>query len=174
MPSTAMPVALVNGAVAGLVGTAALTVAMRWLPEAMAHAGVAPADPSVPKTHGEASEVQERPTQLLAEKVARGTLRTSLTDETQQAAGQAIHWSYGAAWGAVYGLVQHWLRPPYLVHGPIFGAGVGMVASTVVPAMGLVPPPTQQPVAMSAMQFTVHLRYDAVTALTFRLLSRGA
>jgi hypothetical protein len=58
------------------------------------------------------------------------------------------------------------------VHGTIFAMAVAAVASTVVPAMRLMPPPTRQPVAMSVMQMAAHLVYGWVTALVFGLLSR--
>jgi uncharacterized membrane protein YagU involved in acid resistance len=111
-------------------------------------------------------------TEQFAERVAIGVLDRPIEERSRQVAGQAVHWGYGAAWGAVFGVVQSSLRPPRLLHGTVFGMVVATVASTVVPAMGLMPPPTKQPVAMSGMQMAAHLVYGWVTALIFGLLSR--
>lgn len=166
--------AVAKGAVAGLVGTAVLTVAMRRGPELLHQLGLARADPGVPKTREQAEETEGGPTETLAERVAAGVLEVPIEDDTRQVAGQAIHWSYGAAWGALYGVVQSSLHLPHLVHGTIFGGLVAVVASTLVPAIGLTPPPTRQPLAMSGMQMVTHLLYGWATALTFRVLSSDA
>jgi hypothetical protein len=166
-------VVLVKGAAAGLVGTAALTVVMRQGPTLMQRLGIGPSQPEGPKPQNGGEEAAE-PTEKLAEKVAGGVLETSIEEDTRRAAGQAIRWSYGAAWGALYGIVQSSLHLPHLLHGTLFGGVVGVVASTLVPAMGLTPPPTQQPMAVNAMQIGFHLIYGWVTALTFRALSSDA
>jgi hypothetical protein len=124
------------------------------------------------KGTGHADEAQE-PTEKLAEKVAEGVLEQPIKRDTQQAAGQAIHWSYGAAWGAFYGIVQGSLRLPDLLAGTLFGAIVGGVASTLVPSMGLTPPPSEQPVPRNAMQMGLTMLYGLSTALAFRLLCKN-
>jgi putative membrane protein len=153
-----------KGAVAGLAGTAALTVVMRFGPRMLTGLGLLP----------EEAQPHEEPTAKLAGKVAGGVLERPIGEDTKESAGQAIHWAYGAGWGALYGIVQSSLRLPHLLHGALFGGVVAGVASTLVPAMRLTPPPTEQPPAMSALQVGWHLVYGWVTALTFRLLSPGA
>ncbi len=150
-----------KGAVAGLVGTAALTLAMSQAPKLMKMMGQAP-----PRQGG-----GKKPPEKLAEKVAEGVFDQSLSDETQQIAGQAVHWGYGAAWGAFYGIAQSSLRLPHFLHGTIFGGLVAAVASTLMPSMGLTPPPTEQPAQRNAMQLVLHLLYGWVTALVFHFLS---
>lgn len=155
--------ATAKGAVAGLAGTVALTAVMRFGPRALAGLGLLP-EPAGPR---------EEPTAKLAGKVAGGVLERPIAADTRQTAGQAIHWAYGVSWGALYGIVQSSLRLPHLLHGALLGGLVAGVASTLVPAMRLTPPPTEQPPAMSALQVGRHLVYGWVTALTFRLLSPG-
>jgi hypothetical protein len=159
----------VKGLVAGLAGTGALTVAMKRAPVMMQQLGLASPDFGARGTGAEAAD----PTQRLAERVATGVLEKPLQDDAREIAAQGIHWGYGAAWGVVYGLVQGTFRWPTLVHGTCFGGLVATVASTVVPALGLTPPPTRQPLSMNAMQVGLHLLYGWVTALAFRLLSRA-
>ncbi len=156
----------VKGAAAGLVGTAVLTIGMSAGPRVMQGLGLLTSEPPASQ--------QEEPTAKLAEKVAEGVLETPIEEDTKRVAGQAIHWGYGAAWGAFYGIVQSSLRLPYFLHGTIFGMLVATVASTLVPAIGVAPPPTKQPVAISAMQMVLHLLYGWTTALTFRVLSRDS
>ena len=158
-----------KGSVAGLIGTAVITVAMKGTPVIMQRLGVSPPEPKTPEAKEKAAG---EPTEKLAEKVSTGVFEQPIEEDTREAAGQVIHWSYGAAWGALYGIVQSSFRWPSLVHGTIFGGVVGAVASTLVPAMRLTPPPTQQPMPANAMMMVYHLLYGWVTALTFQLLSR--
>lgn len=161
---------VIKGALAGVVGTAARTVGMRQAPTVMGRLGLG--EPRGGEGRGGAGGEQplEEPTAKLAEKVAVGVLETPVEPETKQVAGQAIHWAYGAAWGAYYGIMQASLRLPDLVHGMLFG---GLVASTLVPAMRLTPPPTRQPMGMTMLQTVLHLVYGWTTALAFKRLSPG-
>lgn len=158
-------VVTVKGGIAGLVGTAVLSVAMQQAPRAMERLHLSPPQP---ESNGNA----EQPTATLAGKVAAGVMEAPIKEGTKQAAGQAIHWGYGAGWGAFYGIMQSSLRLPHLLHGTIFGGLVGMVASTLVPKLGLTPPPTRQPMSMNVMQLFFHLLYGWVTALTFHLMAK--
>jgi hypothetical protein len=166
------PLAVVmKGAVAGLAGTAAITMAMKRTPQLLQQLGLAPSQSPA----AEAEKIAEsagQPTEKLAEKVTTGVLDRPIEEDARGVAGQVIHWGYGAVWGAFYGMVQGSFRWPSLVHGAVFGGLVGAVASTLVPAMRLTPPPTQQPMPANAMMMVYHLLYGWVTALTFQLLSR--
>src|SRR5690348_9160633 len=88
-----------KGAVAGLVGTAAITVVMKSTPVIMARLGM-----SMPQPENREAREQSagEPTEKLAEKVSEGVFEQPIEEDTKQAAGQAIHWSYGAAWGVFY------------------------------------------------------------------------
>src|SRR4029079_9595452 len=108
-----------------------------------------------------------------AGKVAEDVLETPVDEETKATAGQAIHWGYGSAWGAFYGLVQGSVHLPAALAGAVFGALVSGAALTLVPAMRLTPPPDKQPPHKQAMMFGINLLYGLVTALTFQALSGG-
>lgn len=159
---------VIKGMVAGLAGTVALTAAMQRGPQIMEEKFGVTLQPDDPPP----SDAPSDPTAALAERVATGVLETDINETTAQTAGQAIHWGYGALWGAVFGIVQSSFRLPLLLHGTIFGVVVAAVASSVVPAMGLAPHPAQQPKRMSAMQLVNHLIYGWVVALVFGILSR--
>jgi hypothetical protein len=155
--------AAVKGAVAGALGTAVVTLGMQRGPALMERYGLA--------DQGELTEMGgEEPTAKLAEQVSETVLDRPLDPQTKQTTGQAVHWGYGIAWGALYGMAQHSLRWPAPLAGLAFGALVGTVASTVVPAMQLTPPPTEQPLPHVEMMSTLHLAYGEVTALAFEAL----
>jgi putative membrane protein len=158
---------LIKGAIAGAAGTAAMSALMQRAPELMERAGITPASPPPPEKPEEESE----PTAELAERVASGVLQEPIDDETKATAGQAIHWAYGAAWGAYYAVIQGTFNFPRLLHGTLFGALVAGVASTLVPRMGLVPRPQDQPMQLNAMNVGTHLVYGWVTAIVFGILT---
>lgn len=159
---------VIKGVVAGLAGTAVLTLAMQRGPQLMEEKfGVSPEMDATP----EQREAPEDPTGELVERVASGVLDTDLDEDTRATAGQALHWGYGAMWGAWYGVTQSTLRWPALLHGSVFGLTVATVASTLVPAMGLAAPPTRQPKSVSAMQMANHLLYGWVVAFVFRVIN---
>ena len=152
-----------KGALAGLVGTAVISVGMTKLPQLMQQLGVMP--PPSNKDSGPG------PTEELAERVAEGVLETSIDSETREVAGQTIHWAYGTFWGMLYGLIQSSLHLPHHLHGLVLGGLTGAVSSTLLPAMGLTPPPAKQPTSMNAMQLGLHFLYGWVTAMAFDSIS---
>ena len=160
-----------KGSVAGLIGTAVITVAMKGTPVIMQQLGISQPEP---KTEAAKQKAAGEPTEKLAEKVSTGLFEQPIEEDTKEAAGQVIHWSYGAAWGALYGIMQSSLRIPHLLLGLLFGGVVGAVASTVVPSMGLTPAPTEQPASKNAMMMAFNLLYGLVTALAFHAMSRDA
>ncbi|MBA2453208.1 MAG: DUF1440 domain-containing protein [Chloroflexia bacterium] len=158
----------IKGAVAGLAGTAVLTQVMQRGPQLMEEKlGIAIAGSDSPAE----AEAPEDPRAELAEKVATGVFETNISQESKETASQAIHWGYGALWGAIFGIVHSSLKLPLLLHGTIFGSLVATVASTLVPAMGLAPSSKEQPKKMSAMQFVNHLIFGWAVALTFHVLT---
>ncbi len=48
---------------------------------------------------------KESPYDTMARRIATGVLHVQLGDEDVVIFGQILHWGYGIAWGAVYGLV---------------------------------------------------------------------
>ncbi|MEZ4736996.1 MAG: hypothetical protein R3E79_58695 [Caldilineaceae bacterium] len=151
-----------KGAIAGIAGTAALTVGMQLMPQVMAPLGMA---------EGQRDDQPEEPNVRLVEKATLVLWGKVPEQATKMVGGQFIHWGYGATWGAMYGLAQQQLQLPHHMHGLLLGAVIGTVASTVVPAMALTPPPTRQPVAETVMMTGLQLLYGWVTAQMFYALS---
>lgn len=160
-----------KGAVSGLVGTVVITVAMKLMPVIMQQLD---ASQSKPQAGAQNKQASEDPTENLAEKVSEGVFEKPVDHDKKQAAGQAIHWGYGAAWGMIYGVMQSSIHLPHLLHGTLFGGIIAVVASTLVPAMRIAPPPQDQPMSKNVMMTIINLLYGWVVALTFRALSKDA
>jgi hypothetical protein len=158
---------IIKGAVAGAAGTAAMGAAMERAPQLLQQMGVdlptPPPGPTAP----------DSPPEALAERVAEGVAEEPIDPQTKATAGHAIHWGYGAAWGAYYAVIQSSLKLPPLLHGAFFGALVGTVASTVVPRLGLQTPPSRNPPKLNAMYMGYHLVYGVTTAVVYAILNLG-
>jgi putative membrane protein len=138
---------LLAGLIGGVVATAAKTLAEKLYP---------------PRTHG----VPEPP-QLLAEKIAGHQL--SIVEKTT--AAETMHWSFGAAAGAVYGAVAEYF--PAATDKD--GAGFGMVLATLthegaLPAMGLSAPPEEQTAREHTSEMATHVVFGVVTETVRRFV----
>jgi CBS domain-containing protein len=161
-----------KGALAGLAGTAVMTIAMKNAPSLMEKLGFS--QPMAARQQPSGGIQQEEPTQKLARQVGEKVLHTPLKQEQKEIAGQTIHWGYGAAWGALYGLTQSQLPGSLHLQGLLLGGLVGAVATAAVPALDLAPAPTEQPPEQTAMNLALHLLYGWVTAATFAALTNSS
>ena len=159
--------AIVKGAIAGAAGTWAMGEAMSRAPQLLERAGYrlpdAPPGPTAP----------DSPTEEVAERLAEGLAQDEIDEGTKATAGQVIHWSYGAAWGAAYGVLQATLKLPTLFGGALFGAGVGYFGERVMPALRLQNPPERNPRAVNVFHMGGHVLYGIAVALTWRVLNLG-
>jgi putative membrane protein len=111
---------LIAGVIAGIVATAAKTLAEKMYP---------------PRTHGE-----PEPPELLAEQVAGHRMDHA----TKVAASEAIHWGFGAAAGAAYGVLAEFYPAATAKQGATFGLVLmTLTHETALPAMGLSAPEDQ-------------------------------
>lgn len=82
----------------------------------------------------------------------------------------AIHWTYGVAWGIVYGLVARAAEPNAAAGG--IGLGVSLWASSyaeLVP-LGIYRPPWEYPPAELGLDLSYHLVYGVVVAAAYSAL----
>jgi uncharacterized membrane protein YagU involved in acid resistance len=89
--------------------------------------------------------------------------------------GMATHLAYGSLWGVLYGLIQgsYRLRPGRF--GPLYGMVVyGVGPAFLVPAMKLMRPPQDEPLARTSKLILGHMVYGAVLAGVFSIEERGA
>jgi putative membrane protein len=179
-PESPLEVTL-KGMAAGLAGTAVLTVFRDQAPKVLEALGMqAQQEPGDTKSRqgakqakGEDTPQDEDPPSKLAEKISEGVFEEPLGETEKRVAGQAIHWAYGAGWGALYGIVQGSIRMPHWLHGTLLGGLVGLIAATVVPGMKLMPPPDELPPPQRAMGMAMPMLFGWTTAFFFRLFSRS-
>jgi uncharacterized membrane protein YagU involved in acid resistance len=145
--------AMLKGALAGLTGGAAMMMAMKAQNRAL-----------LPE-----EERLAPPPKQLVETVAERQ-GVSLSDRQATAAGMGVHMGYSALWGAVYGVVQSRLHPPDLLHGLLLG---GLVYAAnfpelgLLPRLGVLPPPSEQPLEKAAIPVTAHLVFGLATSRAF-------
>jgi putative membrane protein len=150
------------GALGGLAGTLAMNVAQRvWT-----HL----ADEAPPESAAGANDArdwQERvesqnSNELAAQAVARLTLGRELTDPELAIAAPAVHFSFGAAAGALYGAFAHREAPTWQ-SGAAFGAALWLIADEVaMPLLGLSRSTRERPVEMHLQSLASHLVYGTV------------
>ncbi len=125
---------LVAGLIAGVVATAVKSLAERIYP---------------PRVHGE-----PEPPELLAEKVAGH----SLDESSKTMAVEAIHWGFGAAAGAFYGVLAEFYPAATAKEGASFGlALMTLTHESALPAMGLSAPPEDQTTREHSSEAASHL-----------------
>jgi hypothetical protein len=155
---------IVKGALAGAAGTAVMSAFMERAPELMERVGVGATEPPSPPKDPDAPE---SPTEELAERVTEG----ALSGEERSVAGQAIHWGYGAAWGAYFAVIQSTFRPSPITHGAFLGGLMTIVATKVVPRLGLTPEPRSREELISST--ASHVVYGVATGLVYQILNLG-
>jgi hypothetical protein len=108
-------------------------------------------------------------------KVARLFIRRALRRDPPADAipllTQAMHWSYGTSWGAVYGVAAGSSpRRRALSRGALFGTFVWAMSYAQLVPMGLYEPPWTYPPAELALDLSHHLVYGVGTALSLQAL----
>ena len=104
-----------------------------------------------------------------ASAVSEGVLERPLTEAEKPKAATAVHFGFGSALGALYGVGAALAPKVSGAVGMPFGAGVYLAAhATAVPALGLSRPVTQQPLMDEVGEILGHVVYGVVTDLTRR------
>ncbi len=131
---------LVAGAIGGLVATAAKTMAEKVYP---------------PRVHGE-----PEPPDVAAEKIAGH----SLDEDTKGLASESIHWVFGAAAGAFYGVLAEIYPAVTAKSGATFGLTLmSLTHEGALPALGLSEPPEDQSLREKTSEGATHILYGVVT-----------
>lgn len=122
---------------------------------------------AVAKARG--SEPSTTPAEV-AKRVIRGVLQREVSEDRTDTLNNAMHWTYGTGWGAVYGIVQGSLHAPTLRHGLGFGTLVWGSSLVQLPALGLAPPVWKYPPAELGLDVSYHLVYGVAVAAAFAAL----
>lgn len=142
--------AVLPGALAGLLATLPMTVAMELMHRQLPAWERYPLPPS---------EITERVTDELG-------LQEGMTEEDHLALTLVNHFAYGAAAGALYDpLMRHVPLPPAM-RGVAFGLGVWTVSYLgLLPALGILRPATKHPAERNALMISAHVVWGAALGL---------
>jgi putative membrane protein len=111
-------------------------------------------------------------------KVARGMstrlIGRELPHRTEAAAGNAVHYAFGATVGALYGAAAEMFPAATAGRGLLFGGIVFAAADeTALPLLGLSRPPTAYPPSTHALAATGHAVYGLTTEFVRQLVRRA-
>ncbi len=145
---------LLLGALAGIVGTAAMTAAMRGM-----------------HRHLPARERYPLPPREIIEGMLPERANVALAEPRRQNLTLTAHFGYGAATGALFPL----LHPKGgAAPGALYGVLVwGASYLGLMPGLGILTPATRHPPRRNLLMVAAHLVWGATTALTLRELERA-
>ena len=158
--------AILAGVLGGLAGTLAMNYAQRLWTRA--------ADGRAPRSAGgkhDARDWQEREegrnaNELAAQAIAKTVGRRRLTDDQLTVAAPLVHFSFGAALGALYGASIRDDRQDLLKRGAPFGALVWLLADEIaMPLLHLSRPTTERSLEKHAQTFASHIVFGTVAEL---------
>jgi uncharacterized membrane protein YagU involved in acid resistance len=145
---------LLLGALAGVVGTAAMTVAMRALHRRL------------PPQHRYPLPPREIVQEVLPEPAGH-----RIAEDHRQTLTMAAHFGYGAATAALYAAAR---PPPSAGVGALYGVLVwGASYLGWIPGADILKPATQHPGRRNALMIACHLVWGATMATTLRELQRA-
>jgi uncharacterized membrane protein YagU involved in acid resistance len=153
----------VAGAVGGLAGTLAMNYTQRlWTLLADRVAPRSAAGPHDARDWQERTENQnanEKAAQLLA----RATIKRRLSDRELSIAAPLVHFSFGAAMGALYGAYAGTV-PQARRSGTTLGSALWLTADEIaMPLLGLSRSTLERPLEMHCQSLAAHLVYGAMT-----------
>lgn len=108
----------------------------------------------------------------VGKRLIEGFTGRELPDRWAWVTSTVMHWSYGSAWGCLYGVVAGSLRRPSPLYGLPLGAGAWASGYVVLPEAGLYKPIWEYDAKTLASDLTAHLAYGTGTGAAFWLLSK--
>ncbi len=162
--------AVVRGLVAGAVGTAAMDAFL--FARYRRGGGTSSAEEWETSAGLDSWENAPAPAHV-GKRLVEGLFRIELPPTRARLVNNAMHWAYGIANGAVYGIVAESLPSgPRVRYGLPFGAAVWSGDYVILPAAKLYEPIWKYDVKTLANDLGAHLVYGLGTATALRLLSR--
>ena len=105
----------------------------------------------------------------VAKRVIEGFTGRELSDRWAWPVSTAMHWWYGSAAAALYGIVAGSVREPSPLYGLPFGAAVWGAGYVVLPEAGIYKPIWEYDAKTLARDLAGHLAYGAGTGAAFWL-----
>lgn len=153
------------GAAAGALGTYLMTYGQKAVSKAQSE--------EAQKLEKEGS-FELSATALVAKRLAE-PLGIGLEGEKAERAGLFVHYGFGAAQGALFGLLARKWRMPAVLRGVLFGSALWLVVDEVmVPALKLGPSFTRLPLSSHVKALAAHLVYGSSADVGWRTLHRAA
>jgi hypothetical protein len=149
-----------RGLVAGVLGTAAMTVHQELL--ARRQPGRRPL--------GERSWDEAPAPAVVAKRLIEGLFGREVPARWIPALTHAGHWLYGTTLGVPYAIVAESVEAPALRAGVTFGVSAWALSYVQLVPMGLYEPPWRYPPRTIATDVGYHLTYGTATALAHRAL----
>ncbi len=150
-----------RGLAAGIAAGLVASLAMNLFQKAWASALPPPASGDDPATV------------KAAQKISRAATGQFFAKADKEAAGDAVHYLFGAMLGGAYGLIAEYRPVVTKGYGTLFGAASAAFDEVAVPAAGLTGPPTDFPAAIHAYALASHILFGGVTEATRRLVRAG-
>ncbi|HZD02439.1 MAG TPA: hypothetical protein VFA46_20280 [Actinomycetes bacterium] len=107
----------------------------------------------------------------VGKRVMEGLRQRELKPERARLVTNLVHWAYGIAWGAGYGIVAASTRRPRARFGLLFGPIVWSTAYLVLPPTGIYQPMRHYDAKILWKDASAHLAYGVGTAASFKLLA---
>lgn len=105
----------------------------------------------------------------VGKRVLEGFLQRPLKSEHARLINNLVHWGYGIAWGALFGVVAGSTRMPRVAYGVPFGLGVWASAYVTLPAAGIYKPMREYDATTLWKDATAHVAFGLGTATAFAL-----
>jgi uncharacterized membrane protein YagU involved in acid resistance len=116
---------------------------------------------------------EEPSTEKVAADISRNVFQKQLDHDTRKAMGNAVHYGFGAAVGALYGALSELYPTLRLGHGTLYGSAVWLGADEVaLPALGYAAPAQERPANEHMYGAAAHAVYGAVTETVRDVLRR--
>ena len=154
--------AVVRGLAAGVAGTAVMTASQEGVSRLRGSSGGSDG----PRSWDDAAAPAK-----VARKVLEGVFGSAQPASRIPLLTNAMHWGYGIAWGAAYGLVRGSVRVHPVIGGALFGTGVWAVSYVELVPMGLYAPPWEYPPEELALDLSYHLAYGLGVAAAFHAVT---
>ncbi|MDQ6884121.1 MAG: DUF1440 domain-containing protein [Candidatus Dormibacteraeota bacterium] len=161
--------AVVGGAVAAAVGTAAMDALLYW--RYRREGGQV--DPISWEIASGLNDWDKAPVPAkVGKRLAEAFLQRELSASYAQLMTNVMHWGYGVSWGAAYGLVAESGRSRSPLWGLPFGAGVWAGDYVVLPLGKFYKPIWEYDARTLWKDLSAHLVFGLATATSFALLRR--
>ena len=151
-----MSLGLVGGLIGGLLGAAVMS-----------------AGHALMTTDRGGDEQAEDSTVKTADRLSRMTRGRGLSEGEKPMAAQLVHYGFGGAMGATYGVAATVWPAVTIGAGSAFGAAVWLGAhAIVVPALGLSRSPLREPPVKEMRELLLHLAYGVTVGLVWKAVTR--